>query len=326
MKGCVLVNRPETPLINPKRAVIARTLQCRSCGYNLRGVRLESRCPECGLPVGTTVNEAIGAGQANDPDARMARQMGNNLLAVTLCILLCALLVALPTVVAALRQVEGWSDWLGSIRPGELLMVAAVVALAGVRPTWPFMRNHEKGFGERSRAAGRILAVGLIATTLVALGDLALVYVERTRATNEVRTLIEQVLVRSGYALSGALVFVGLQGLLQSVGNRSRKYREWRSGRQSTRLMIVALILVAVGTLAQLTGVMQRIPRLVWVGETVVLTCGLMIIIGAAYLVLNAWWIRSALRRPEVRLRDVVRIEPDTTSMAAEARVVAKEG
>lgn len=41
-----------------------RSITCRSCGYDLRGVALGSRCPECGTPVVQAGAAAMSSGKA----------------------------------------------------------------------------------------------------------------------------------------------------------------------------------------------------------------------------------------------------------------------
>ncbi len=35
-----------------ERGSLAVDLKCKKCAYNLRGLREDGRCPECGTPVG----------------------------------------------------------------------------------------------------------------------------------------------------------------------------------------------------------------------------------------------------------------------------------
>lgn len=39
----------------PQPTFVARDTPCRKCGYNLRGLPIDRRCPECGTPVGLSV-------------------------------------------------------------------------------------------------------------------------------------------------------------------------------------------------------------------------------------------------------------------------------
>ena len=41
-------------MVDAKRVVIADA-PCRKCGYNVRGLSIDGRCPECGSPVGLSV-------------------------------------------------------------------------------------------------------------------------------------------------------------------------------------------------------------------------------------------------------------------------------
>ncbi len=39
-----------------RRAFVTHDLHCTNCEYNLRTLHFDSRCPECGTPVSTTLN------------------------------------------------------------------------------------------------------------------------------------------------------------------------------------------------------------------------------------------------------------------------------
>ena len=67
---------PETRPVSPDRTnpaprrtpTVGRDAECEGCGYNLRGVQVGSRCPECGLEVARSVRRTSAA----TPDAREA--------------------------------------------------------------------------------------------------------------------------------------------------------------------------------------------------------------------------------------------------------------
>lgn len=313
------MNQPDEPIINPKRAVVGRSLRCRSCGYNLRGLRLDVRCPECGLPVKTTVDEAIDPAPHDLPALRNPRQLGNALLWLTVCMLLCAIMLALPPAMRALRQVEGWRDSpLLVLGPTELLLAAAGVALLGLRSAWVFAVHDRRGSdGTGLHRDGRLIGAGLLIIALSAASAWAIEQAASDIARTESRLTADQLWLRLGFAAGGGLLLVGLGRVLEDIGQRSREYREAQGGRQSTRVMILALSFIVLGTLGQLAAMARRVGPMQWIGEVVVLTCALMIVIGLSYLVLNAWWVRNALRRRPPRLRDIIRIEPDTTAMRA---------
>jgi predicted RNA-binding Zn-ribbon protein involved in translation (DUF1610 family) len=44
-----------SPVRQDETGHLAQDTPCASCGYNLRGIALESRCPECGTSVGRSI-------------------------------------------------------------------------------------------------------------------------------------------------------------------------------------------------------------------------------------------------------------------------------
>jgi hypothetical protein len=102
---------------------------------------------------------------------------------------------------------------------------------------------------------------------------------------------------------------IGLNGILKVIGLRSREYRTSRGGRQSTQAMIAAVIFAAVGHALILFRWRSFGPAAADITDTahlLVFMAKVMLLIGLAYLVINAWWIRRALRHPPPTLADLL--------------------
>ena len=117
-----------------------------------------------------------------------------------------------------------------------------------------------------------------------------------------------------------AVVFVtisliGMRGVFNVIGYRSREYRRSQGGRQNIDLVIAAVATGFVGALLQYLTLMNLLPR-EWSGvmRALVWASHFMVLIGLAYLVVNAWWIRRSLRKPPPHLDQVLapNLPPDT--------------
>jgi hypothetical protein len=112
----------------------------------------------------------------------------------------------------------------------------------------------------------------------------------------------------AGFAVYG---LVGLRGVFDIIGRRSREYWRSQSGRQSLDLISVA-IMVGVAATAAVTvrrvfsPYAARTDTVLMLSNVVLWMCTLMAVIGLGYMVLNAWWIRRSLRRPPPPLDEVL--------------------
>ncbi|QOJ16850.1 MAG: hypothetical protein HRU76_04275 [Phycisphaeraceae bacterium] len=306
---------PSPPVI--KRAVIACTLHCRGCGYNLRGVRVEHPCPECGLPVEATVTAEVDPEASRLPRLRDQRLVGSTILLV--------MTLDLAIAAMALLAVDSWGNrepilrLLVDVDPRSKTAIlaggASALSLLGASACLFLGSRLWSGEDRTPRSQCLVSAAGQM---LIAAASGTLVLLALTGGagvTVGARAEWTEASLATAMALGGALALRGQGRLLRIVGSRSRVYREARGGRQGMRAMSLALLALMVGVLADAISEYRRLPALERVGEVLVQSSVVMLLIGLAYLVVNGWWIFLALRRSSLRLRDVIRIEPDASRM-----------
>jgi len=298
-------------------AVVAGSLRCRQCGYELRGLRADSQCPECGLSIWASVQHATDPEGGRLPRLRNPKRVGNALF----------WLVVAWTAAAALWVIRPGLDWLeqlGSTATDRLAdwappyprLIAALLVLSTV---WSVLRlAPPRGAMESGvvRRDIRYLLLGIVFCTLVML-ELALAGPLHAQLPEAWGPGFEQALRLTGVVFA-LVAFVGLQGVLRVIGQRSREYRTAREGRQSVQGMLAVLVFLG------LAGLLRFIPDGVWpgregfwpnLGAVLVAIAYLMLVIGMAYLLVNAWWIRRALRRRPPTLDELLlpQLAEDTT-------------
>jgi hypothetical protein len=314
---------------NPKRAVIALDLPCRTCGYDLRGVRFDHECPECGEMVENTVRAAVDPLASGLPTLSRPRSVG----AALIWLLLCAIVTSMAglcvwTSGAAYHAFdarwslgEAWGAWGEFVREWPCGWIAAASAAAGLVSPVIFARHLGPVPGANGGTAGGRRASWMIAGSLLVIAGVQgwlILAAEQASARSSVpfdagvgRLMNAGLTV--ALSLAGVVGLIGLGRVLAIVGERSRVYREARGGRQGVRAMNAAVLAIALGAAVNLYGWLWRWEWIETIGRVMVISSAIMVFIGLLYLAVNAWWIMLALRRPPLRLRDVVKIEPDTT-------------
>lgn len=134
--------------------------ECHGCGYNLRGLRLGVKCPECGLP-------SVIVNKSDDPLSLMPMRV---ILAIVRGCWVAAICVA--AMVGAVL-----ADRTGAIKHEIAMAILAglsVLWLGAVRwltPAFAIPQAISRGFGPRSRVrrAARLLQIGWIVGTGCAL-------------------------------------------------------------------------------------------------------------------------------------------------------------
>jgi hypothetical protein len=314
---CILnspVPNPAEPSIPPiwAHALVAQSLHCRQCGYDLRHLRADSRCPECGLSIWESVVHTVDPAASRLPSIRNPRAVGNSLVALTLCMFVGVVLMLAPTFDQMLARfdVPMVRQWIAYV-PELSRTYAAALAVIGLWAVWTLAPP-------RGREPFGPVWIDIWRITIGYIGWLAIgtAWTEFSIAkTNLVLGQRVFLLIALGaFAIVGLL---GLRGVFRIIGQRSREYRRSRGGRQSLDLMILAIMVDALAMIGRQLTFSQLFP-VHWredIRFPFTVIAGIfhfMILLGLAYLVVNAIWIRRSLRRPPPKIEEVLALEGST--------------
>lgn len=172
--------------VDAAAALLGEDIPCRRCSYNLRGLRPDGLCPECGTPVGLSTRLPLLC--YADPDWLRKVVRG-------LTIILWMILVSiLATAAAAVLQHMGQREF------GQIVGLAAgIVSLYGV---WLMTTPDPSGIGEDPNITARkvvrfAVAAGLLSQVLTSV-------MESLAATGAVQWML--------WGLIGVCTLIGLAG------------------------------------------------------------------------------------------------------------------
>jgi hypothetical protein len=280
------------------RTVVIRPLPCWRCRYDLRGLPVEGHCPECGLDVWTTIAAEIDPRAARLPRLRNPRRVGDGVLLLMSTLLAADLLIVawpLATWLDALAVAERLRSSFPFAEPVAPLRVAAIIAMAGIAAVWLLAPPRGAETDRRVGRALRRVAAG------IALGALAALVGAGAADDRLLRVPLDLAMI-GGFAVA----MIGVRDVMGLIGERSRQYRTARGGRQRAGDMIAAAAGAAAGDGLVAIGMMTERLWIETIGMIVLWICGLMLTVGLAYLVVNAAWIRRALRREPTDLAWIV--------------------
>lgn len=290
----------------PERAIVQSDVQtivlvsvhCRQCGYDLRGLSTSSQCPECGLEVSQTLLHLVDPAASRLPKLSDPRGTGDGLLGLAITILIVALLLAVPGAARLFTALGIDPALLVRLGPGQASLLASAISLTAMWWAWILARGPAEAPHAAAHRDLRRLFFGLGAWSLV-LAGCGLGMLESPGPIVEVELMV--------IPLPFAIVsLMGLRGVLELVGLRSRAYRTARSGRQSVDGLVAALLAGAVGMVIRLVGFRMGAGWVEVVGHAITLASTLLLLIGLVYLVVNCWWIRSSLRSPPPTMDELV--------------------
>ncbi len=267
---------------------IRRALPCSRCGYDLEGLTANGDCPECGLPIVTTLaarlEEPGDAPHALPPDAL-------RLSATLLAAAASALAGSLVLVELALRRSIDPAAIPAALRAtfGGTLLAMHVAAVAGTAfgalSILLLPPLGSRVFRWRARLAGTI---GFAAWSAMAIAP-------PTRAAV------------AAMAVPAVLGLYALHPILRALGPSSRRYRQSPASRQRIDELALAAAIASGAAFGALLLRERAVPRETGLAlEIVALASAGLFIVGLAYLVRNAFWIVRAVRRPPTRADEVL--------------------
>jgi hypothetical protein len=266
---------------------VAVTLPCRRCGYDIRGLRADGQCPECGLGIVESIAAVVDPDIALLPPLPRGRAAAASLLVLTAAMAVAAIAASLAYAAQAIAGAPpgGWRDTLMHLLPPDLArrlppipplaIAVAILAAAALLSASATAVDSRPGTTRPPRPLLLFLGLGgWLAAACLPIEPVSLALCGAT----------------SGVAL------LGLGPLVTELGRRSRTYRERTAARQAVGPVLTAIV---VGVLATAIGIVVE-------GELsadaaapfhiAATACLGMTVIGFVYLVVNAVWIWAALR------------------------------
>ncbi len=293
-------HHPVTPHGGLETATIRRSLPCIACGYQLRGLRVGGACPECGEAVLRSVLAVIDPRASGLPTLRNPRMVAHGLFGLIASLAMAAVLLVPRPLAARLELSLGGPPgrWL-SVVPAWLplasagLFVLALVFVAMLAPP-PDARADDAGVVRGIRRLRVGLAILAVAAAGFGIADVCPPF-----------DAVEQGLF---LLLCGAAIwtFLALRATVRVIGQRSRQYRTRVAARQGFREMAFATGVLVLGQVAAAAGGRLGVGLLEFLGQLVAWVSLLMVLIGLAYMVVNAVWIQRALLRPPPTLAELL--------------------
>lgn len=236
-------------------------LACRSCGYDLRGVAADGRCPECGTPALASVLDRADHAAASLPPLDRPWLAGAALAT-------CIASLALGTILRWVIDLAGGTAW-DPILASTSVGCAVTSLLGGITMI--------RGFGSRHRRARRIFAIALAAWT-------ATVVAER----------LHPALPAAVPMLAAAIAVWSIRPLVEVLGQRSVRFRRQGPARQRIETLAIAAAVAAAASLANDLLAPRDSP---WFDPLPLLapTVGGLVCVGLLYLSANAILIARSL-------------------------------
>ncbi|MAW41023.1 MAG: hypothetical protein CMJ30_01240 [Phycisphaerae bacterium] len=265
---------------------LAQSLECRHCGFDLKGVQLDGRCPECGQPVWPSVLLWLDPERDRLPMLDHPHRVARRLVLMADGFTLLAILSALALAWHAASQITFGISLLSMMR-----MVGSCSEI-GITAVPVLMVLCSIGIGQDQYPLGwplRIFRLGLLGIALGnALGIPALA------------------------AVALAMALLGFRSCVRSIGARSRAFRE--AGPERQRLLEMALVSLMLAGGLLLEAWRRGADGWPWAPgvSTVLLTVSSgFLVVGFLYFRRNVRWISESLCGPSPRLRTLLWAEDD---------------
>ena len=265
---------------------LAQSLACRHCAFDVKGVQLEGRCPECGQPIWPSVLRWLDPERDRLPLLDHPHRVAKRLVCMADGFTLLAVLAA----VALVWQASSQASFGTSLE--FLMQSAGTWSQVGITVVPLLMVLCSLGLGQDRHPLGwplRVFRLGLVG---IAVGNGAG--------------------MPALAAVALALSLLGFRSCVRSIGARSRAFREAGPERQRLFEMAMASLMMAGGLF--LEAWRRGADGWPWAPgiSTVLLTISSgFLVVGFLYFRRNVRWISESLCGPSPRLRTLLWAEDD---------------
>jgi hypothetical protein len=284
--------------------LIRESLACMRCGYDLLRQPIDGRCPECGLPVASSLALRLDHLQHGEAALRRPGRVAAAVVMAAVNILLSTVLQLAAPLLASLDSLRGQVSLLqGQVRLWGWMVSLASVLVSGFL-LWSATRPSEVALHSELGRWRRWMLVGHVAWA-VALAIAAGMEWFDYAFSDPLRNSIPW----GGVAIQlpgMTCALSAFHALLAITGRRSQALREARAARQSVTLMNTTAALAVVFAIA--VPLLHRLEQ-DWASTFAMAGAACMsvlLVFGAAYLLANAWWVAHALLLPKSKIEDMV--------------------
>ena len=216
----------EVPGVPPAGEVVNEDIPCRKCGYNLRSMRTDGRCPECGTSVWVSLQGTLL--RYSDPNWVETIRRGFARMIAGITIVVAVIIVAII---------------LGAMRMLDVIVLVQLVGIAGwliyMWGIWLITEPDPSGLGEDQYGTSRkIIRVGVVCQ---AVGQV-LEFVQEDRMPPGARLLLTIVAV-----LLGIVALVAIYAQLQYLQKLALRIPDLKLSQRSRFLKLA--IVISYGTL-----------------------------------------------------------------------------
>ena len=279
--------------------LVAQTLLCSRCGYDLRGLIANSDCPECGEPIRLTIIETIDPASRRLPAIKNPTVVGNAVTGVVSFFFISLCLSVLAAVGNA-PQMLPVPQFVTSISTTGLVSGSLVFGVAALLCLIPVLQMCTKNELVGCKGGLSLTSLGLLLWS-AQLGILVMYLVSIDVQNVALQMLFDSCLP----VVTAGVVFSGFKKLIPRLGLRSRAFRQAQGSRQRMNDLLVALVFVLLGRLLLLVAGGDSNTELI--GLIIMVMSISLVVVGLLYFLRNTIWIRRALISPPPALQDLLR-------------------
>ena len=282
-----------------KEMVVAQTLQCARCGYDLRSLQADGDCPECGEPIRLTIIETVDPASKRLSPIPKPKIIGNAITGIVASFTISFILAIVALLIYSPSSLP-IPHFLRAFPASTVVWAAAGFGFISFLFLIPMLRMCQRKELDGCRGGILLTGVGMLLWSTSML--FIVLFLLRLGVVNQSYSMLFDDFIP---VISAGLVFSGFRKLIPRLGLRSRAFRQAQGSRQRMNDLLAALVVVIVGrTLLETAPTNSNLSIL---GLIVMIMSISLIVIGLGYLLRNTLWIRQALITPPPALNELLK-------------------